>query len=624
MTNNIIFVADMFAEDYEGGAELTTQALIESSRMNVIKIRSQNVTLELLQKHQHDFWVFGNFAGLNYNLIPAIVGNINYAILEYDYKFCNYRSIEKHRQSTVSECNCHEQVMGKYVSAFLYGADHVFWMSEQQRDRYHHRFPSLVKRPQTILSSVFNQGFFNVVEIMRNSTEERSGWLVLGSDSWIKGKDAAIQWCRDNGKRYEVVWNVPYDQMLAKMASAEGFVYLPVGGDTCPRMVIEAKLLGCQVVVNDNVQHSTEKWWQSSPDDVCDYLKDRPRVFWSIVEKYARRDLSVSGYTTTYNCVSQNYPFVESITSMLDCLDEVIVVDGGSDDGTWDVLTSMAAQNEKLKLHQHIIDFNDERFAYESDGLQKARSRSLCTSDMCWQMDVDEVIHEEDYGKIRNLVKQIHKSHQIVGLPVVEFWGSKGKVRIDINPWKWRISRNYPHITHGIPVHLRRVDDKGRVFASPGTDSCDYIHSDTGDLIPFVSFHTQETEMLRQSAQINAESREKYVEWFMSAVKNLPGVYHYSWFDLPRKIKTYRTHWSRFWQSLYNIVQDDTPENNMFFDKSWKDVSDEEIILISNRLEKDMGGWIFHRKIDWKNPTPSVVVKDLKHPDIMFEWISSE
>jgi glycosyltransferase involved in cell wall biosynthesis len=620
MTNNIVFVADLFAEDYEGGAELTTAALIESSKMNVIKVKSSEVTVETLQKYQHDFWVFGNFAGLNFNLIPAIVGNINYCILEYDYKFCNYRSIEKHLAATGRECDCHDQLIGKYVSAFFYGADHLFWMSEQQRDRYHSRFSSLRDRPQTVLSSVFSQDFFNVVTLLKSGNSDRQGWIVLGSDSWIKGREQAIKWCKENNKSYEIVWDIPYHDLLSKLASAEGFVYLPLGGDTCPRMVIEAKLLGCEVIVNGNVQHSTENWWQRSPDDVCDYLKDRPRVFWSIVEKYARRNLSVSGYTTTYNCISQNYPFVESITSMLDCLDEVVVVDGGSFDGTLDVLNDMARENSKLKVVSNLVDWNHKRSAV-FDGSQKALARSHCTGDICWQQDVDEIIHDNDYAKIRALVRSMHKSHQLIALPVIEFWGKQGNVRIDINPWKWRISKNYPHITHGIPGQLRQKDENGDVYSLPGSDGCDYVHADTGDLIPFSNFHTQETENLRLQAQTDPKAREEYVKWFTAVTSSLPGVYHYSWFDLPRKIKTYRGFWSRHWQSLFNVAQEDSPQNNMFFDKKWEDVTDDEINALATRLESEMGGWIFHRKIDWNKPTPRVMIEGLKHPDVMQEWI---
>ena len=33
---------------------------------------------------------------MDYKLIPTIVANMKYSILEYDYKFCRYRSPEKH------------------------------------------------------------------------------------------------------------------------------------------------------------------------------------------------------------------------------------------------------------------------------------------------------------------------------------------------------------------------------------------------------------------------------------------------------------------------------------------------------------------------------------------------
>jgi hypothetical protein len=235
-------------------------------------------------------------------------------------------------------------------------------------------------------------------------------------------------------------------------------------------------------------------------------------------------------------------------------------------------------------------------------------------------MDVDEIIHENDYKKIKEVCKSIHKSIQIIALPVVEFWGNKGKIRIDINPWKWRLSRNYPHITHGIPAHLRVIDENGNTYANQGTDGCDYIHRDTGEIIPFANFHTQESEQLRQNAQISNEFRQRYVAWFKSAVDSLPGVYHYSWFDLPRKIKTYRGFWTRHWQSLFNIKQEDIAQNNMFFDKPWSEVTDQEIDELALRLENEMGGWIFHRKIDWNNPTPSVIIEELKHPDVTAEW----
>ena len=90
---------------------------------------------------------------------------------------------------------------------------------------------------------------------------------------------------------------------------------------------------------------------------------------------------------------------------------------------------------------------------------------------------------------------------------------------------------------------------------------------------------------------------------------------------IERKIKTYRGYWQRHWESLYDIRQEDTAENNMFFDKSWKDVTDQEISDLSRRLENEMGGWIFHQKVDWNNPTPRVFIESVKHPDIVDDYV---
>ena len=63
MENNkiIIYVADMFFEECEGGAELTSDAIIESSPYDIITIRSQDLNIKLAEKHLDKYWVFGNF-----------------------------------------------------------------------------------------------------------------------------------------------------------------------------------------------------------------------------------------------------------------------------------------------------------------------------------------------------------------------------------------------------------------------------------------------------------------------------------------------------------------------------------------------------------------------------------
>ena len=52
------------------------------------------------------------------------------------------------------------------------------------------------------------------------------------------------------------------------------------------------------------------------------------------------------------------------------------------------------------------------------------------------------------------------------------------------------------------------------------------------------------------------------------------------------------------------MKQEDTAENNMFFDKKWSEVTDEEITSLANRLATETGGHVFHTKINFSKPTP--------------------
>jgi len=100
------------------------------------------------------------------------------------------------------------------------------------------------------------------------------------------------------------------------------------------------------------------------------------------------------------------------------------------------------------------------------------------------------------------------------------------------------------------------------------------------------------------------EAAEDYVKWITDSMNNLPAIRHHSWLNIERKIKTYRIYWQSHWESLYSMKQEDTAENNMFFDKKWSEVTDEEISNLANRLSSETGGHVFHKKIDWTKHTP--------------------
>ena len=169
-------------------------------------------------------------------------------------------------------------------------------------------------------------------------------------------------------------------------------------------------------------------------------------------------------------------------------------------------------------------------------------------------------------------------------------------------------------------AELELFDENGELYSQPGSDGCDYVDSASFERVQFANFYTRDVEEVRQAAFSNPGAKESYENWFKKSIEAFPSVYHYSWYDLERKIKTYKNYWSQHWQSLYNIDQEDNSENNMFFNKSWNDVSDKEISELANKLKEEMGGWIFHQKVDFSKPTPHMTL-ERKHPITILEWL---
>ena len=57
----------------------------------------------------------------------------------------------------------------------------------------------------------------------------------------------------------------------------------------------------------------------------------------------------------------------------------------------------------------------------------------------------------------------------------------------------------------------------------------------------------------------------------------------------------------------------------MFFNKSWSEVSDKDITKLAKDLKENMGGWIFHQKVDFSKSVPHITINK-NPPGIMNEF----
>lgn len=272
-----VFLADHF-NDYMGGAELSTHALIEKTPSSVVKLRSTETSIKQVEALKDHLWVITNYADCHPRIIQYIAENLKYVCVEYDYKVCAHRSPQLHEYVTGSPCDCDIP-----ERKLLYrNAKHVFFMSEAQQSYFEEKTGC----KGSVLSSIFDIASLDIIKELRNrKIEKKEHYIVVHSSSWVKGVKETVKYCVLNALHYRFLCSLGYRALLEEFAGAKGFAYHPAGWDTCPRTVIEAKLLGCELLLNDNVQHKDEDWFNGTDEEILEYLETRPDEFWTKIRE---------------------------------------------------------------------------------------------------------------------------------------------------------------------------------------------------------------------------------------------------------------------------------------------------------------------------------------------------
>lgn len=125
--------------------------------------------------------------------------------------------------------------------------------------------------------------------------------------------------------------------------------------------------------------------------------------------------MKVSGFTFVKNAIKYGYPVVESITSILPVVDEMIVCLGDSDDDTNNLIASIGS--DKIKMIHSVWDDSlregGKVLAVETD---KAIAATAADSDWLFYIQADEVVHEQYHATITDALQKYKEDKKVEGL----------------------------------------------------------------------------------------------------------------------------------------------------------------------------------------------------------------
>ncbi|MBI5150758.1 MAG: glycosyltransferase [Candidatus Omnitrophica bacterium] len=138
--------------------------------------------------------------------------------------------------------------------------------------------------------------------------------------------------------------------------------------------------------------------------------------------------MKVSGFTIVRNAVKYNYPVVESIRSILPVCDEFVVNVGDSEDETLDVIQSLASEKVRIIENEWDMTQKSEVLSYQTN-----LALDACRGDWAFYLQSDEVVHEDDLGKLKEVMRRYQDDPGVDALRFqwLHFYGSYYRYRID-------------------------------------------------------------------------------------------------------------------------------------------------------------------------------------------------
>jgi hypothetical protein len=285
-----LFVADQFSDvsrgpsdKHPGGAELTDEAAISACPWPL-----STTTFGALRREASSFLdgfdviVVGNSETAAPEQLEQLARTRRHVAFEHDLRICRWRGNFPSGRDPVHKlwqrCWCPHLQLRRFFDR----ARGVVFLTGMQ-ERYYRANASFATSHTRILgSSLFGA---QLLELAANASHERTGTAVFASRNPIKGHAQALRYCRERGLAPREIRDLSPVEVLARFAQSERFVYLPIGPEWAGRMVVEARMLGASVVVNEHVGVAGEPFWLIERDGVRQFLRSGPRRFWTLVEE---------------------------------------------------------------------------------------------------------------------------------------------------------------------------------------------------------------------------------------------------------------------------------------------------------------------------------------------------
>jgi len=265
----LIYISDFFLEDlpYCGGAEYNDKELIKiliKQKFNVDQIKSSALNLQYLIENKNNFFIISNFLMVSSQCLEFITNNCKYIIYEHDHKYLKSRNPILYKNFKAPK----EQIIN-YL--FYKNSISIFCQSS-----FHARILKTnlqLKNVYNISGNLWSQEDLNYIEKITNLSEKRDMCSIMESSIWNKNTEGSVEFCKKRNMKYELISDKNYHNFLKKISMNKKFIFLPRSPETLSRVCVEAKMLGCSLIVNNLIGAKYEEWFKEDSKYLISYMR---------------------------------------------------------------------------------------------------------------------------------------------------------------------------------------------------------------------------------------------------------------------------------------------------------------------------------------------------------------
>jgi len=263
----IIFIADFYTDQIHGGGEKVNDILIESLERLGYPVEKYRTNMMGDYQHQfppteikeiskkvideNDVFIFAGFREhMSEDCQSALAGK-DYIIMEHDHKYLKTRdpSMFKDYLAPKDMIVSHE---------FYGGAKAILCQSKIHAE---------VVNKNLDTGNVINLGCSmwsesEIAAILKASEKDKTkNAAVLRSNNIIKGTSEASEFCRRKDIEHDFIGGLDYPDFISAMAEYKKFVFFPQVLESFCRLVVEARMLGCELMTNEKNGCTSEEWF---------------------------------------------------------------------------------------------------------------------------------------------------------------------------------------------------------------------------------------------------------------------------------------------------------------------------------------------------------------------------